>query len=109
MISHVLASMLFLLQSGSTAQAREAYAACLDDALRSNLESRASAAAFDRAATTGCAARAAAFRNAILAAETAAGSSRAEAEELANMEVEDLAGSMRDLYRFYLEDGSRPK
>ncbi len=109
MISHVLASLLLVLQPGSAAQARQAYAACLDDALRSNLESRASAAAFDRAATTSCAARAAAFRNAILTAETAAGSSRAEAEELADLEVEDLAGSMRDLYRFYLEDGSRPK
>lgn len=109
MISHVFASMLLVLQPGSVAQARQAYAACLDSTLRSQLETRASPAAFDRAATAACAGKAAVFRNAVLASEAAAGTSKAEAEELANMEVEDLGMSMRELYRVHLEDGTRPK
>ena len=109
MISVVLASMLLVMQGGSANQARHAYAQCLEKALRTHLESKTDPTGFDTALTATCAAQAAAYRNAVLAAETAAGSSRADAEDLANSEIEDLEANTKDLYRANLEAGTAPE
>jgi hypothetical protein len=109
MISFALASMLLVAQAGSAGQARQAYADCLDKSLRTHLESKTDPAAFDTALTSACAAQAAAYRNAILAAEQASGASAADAAELAGAEIEDLEANTKDLYRAHLEDNTRPQ
>lgn len=110
MISLALASMLLAAQSGQAiSQSRQAYADCMNRAMRAHLERKASPAVFDTAVSSSCAAQAAAYRSAVLAAETAAGSTPADAAELATLEVEDLETNTRDLYRAHLEDGTRPE
>jgi hypothetical protein len=102
MISIVLASML-LAQGGTASQARHAYGECLRQIMKTNLDTKTDPAAFDTAVAAGCAAEGAAYRNAVLAAEIAAGSNRADAEDLANSEIQDLKANISDLYRANLE------
>src|SRR3546814_13996228 len=74
MISLALASMLVLAQADAgLPQARRAYGDCLHRAVRSHLDSKTSPAAFDTGLATACAATEAAYRNAIMASEKAAG------------------------------------
>src|SRR3546814_6647635 len=72
-------------------------------------DSKTSPAAFDKGLATACAAKEAAYRNAIMASEKAAGASAAEAEELASMDIEDLETNTKDLYRLHMEQGTRPE
>src|SRR3546814_3559900 len=73
MISLALASMLVLAQADAgLPQARRAYGDCLNRAVRSHLDSKTSPAAFDKGLATACAAKEAAYRNAIMASEKAA-------------------------------------
>lgn len=110
MISLALASMLVLAQADAgLSQARRAYGDCLNRAVRTHLDSKTSPAAFDRALASACAAQETAYRNAIMATEKAAGTSAAEAEELAGMDIEDLETNTKDLYRLHMEQGTRPE
>src|SRR3546814_18968263 len=110
MISLALASMLVLAQADAgLPQARRAYGDCLNRAVRSHLDSKTSPAAFDKGLATACAAKEAAYRNAIMASEKAAGASAAEAEELASMDIADLETNTKDLYRLKVESKSEER
>ena len=110
MISLALASMLVLAQADAgLSQARRAYGDCLNRAVRSHLDSKTSPSTFDRTLASVCADKAAAYRSAIMASEKATGTSAAEAEELAGMDIEDLETNTKDLYRLHMEQGTRPE
>src|SRR3546814_18675882 len=102
--------MLVLAQADAgLPQARRAYGDCLNRAVRSQLDSKTSPAAFDKGLATACAAKEAAYRNALMASEKAAGASAAAAEELASMDIEDLETNTKDLDRLHMEQGTRPE
>ena len=110
MMSLALVSMLLLVQADvAVSQARRAYGDCLTSAVRSHLDKNSDPAAFDGALAGACAAQAAALRNAILASEKAAGSSDTDAEELAQIEIEDFETNTKDVYRLHLEQNTRPR
>src|SRR3546814_19010788 len=90
-------------------QALRAYGEGLNRAVPSHLDSKTRPAALDRGLATAWAAKEAAYRNAIMASERAAGASAAEAEELASMDIEDLETNTKDLYRLHMEQGTRPE
>ena len=103
MISLALAAMILAAQGGGAPQARHAYGECLRQTMQTHLETKTEPSAFDAALASACSAQAATYRNAVMAAEKAAGSSPADAQDLANSEIEDLEANTKDLYRANLE------
>ena len=75
--------------SDTTRETREAFTACLRAYVDSSLDSGTSAEEFAAQYPQQCAAEQAAFRAAIFRRETAARISQADAEEAANLEIED--------------------
>src|SRR3546814_8825079 len=91
MISLALASMLVLAQADAgLPQARRAYGDCLNRAVRSHPDSKTRTAAFDKGLATACAAKEAAYRNAIMASAKAAGASATARAEEHTSELQSL-------------------
>ena len=92
MFSSFLALMLMALggqATDTTRTAREAFTRCLQTFVQRSVDNRMSAADFETQYPQQCSAEQAAFREAIIRRDTAARISRADAEESANLEVED--------------------
>ncbi len=101
MLSPALATML-LLAANPAAQAREGYARCLKEFVRTGVEKKIEAAAFETELKSACLDKEAVFKNARLSADGAVGIKRAEsqnalAEEIAdyrNMAKEDFVAAV---------------
>ena len=92
MISSVLAIALSTVSaqaSDTTRSAREAFTACLRGYVDRSLDAGISAETFQTEYPQQCATQETAFKAAVVRRETAARASRADAEEAANLEVED--------------------
>ena len=92
MISTVIAMALAAAPaqaSDTTRSAREAFTACLRAFVESSIEANKSADAFQSEYPQQCTSQEAAFREAVIRRDTANRSTRANAEESANLEVED--------------------
>src|SRR6218665_1913301 len=91
MISSVLAvAMTAYMQPADTTRAsREAFTSCLRTYVERATSSRTTPADFATAYPQQCTEQQPAFRTAIIAREVASRSSRADAEESANLEIED--------------------
>ncbi len=92
MISSVLAIALSTISaqaSDTTRTAREAFTACLRGYVDRSLDAGIPAETFQTEYPQQCATQEAAFKAAVVRRETSARASRADAEEAANLEVED--------------------
>ena len=92
MISSVLAIALSTISaqaSDTTRSAREAFTACLRGYVDRSLDAGIPAETFQTEYPQQCATQETAFKAAVVRRETAARASRADAEEAANLEVED--------------------
>jgi len=92
MISSVLALVLAATAaqaSDTTRAARETFTACLRGYVDRSLDGGTTPEVFQTEYPQQCAAEQAAFRAAVIRRETSARVSRADAEEAANLEVED--------------------
>lgn len=100
MISSVLVVGLALMwqPADTTRPSREAFTGCLRTYVDSAMQRRASQADFDAAFPQQCATQQAAFRTAVIARERASRSTAAQAEESANMEVEDARTNFHDRF-----------
>ena len=92
----MFASTLALVAAAAAAQAsdttrasREAFTACLRTYVDRSIDQSMTQETFDREYPQQCAAQQSAFRDAIIRRETASRISRADAEEQANIEIED--------------------
>jgi hypothetical protein len=100
MISALLATMLLAPPSPSAiATARREYSACLSDFMKQGIKERIEAAAFDAGLVPACAAKEAAFRSVVIAADVAAGIKRTEAEGNAKFEIDDLQTNIKETFR----------
>ena len=84
--------------SDTTRASREAFTGCLRGYVADAMENRMDQAAFDREFPQACAAQQTAFRDSIIARETSLRASRAEAEDQANMEIEDARANFLDSF-----------
>jgi cell division septation protein DedD len=100
MISFVLAlhAAAFSMQSDTTRSSREAFTACLRRFVDSSLEANKTREEFTSLFPQACTPEQNAFRAAIIARDTANRSTRANAEDAANLEVEDARVNFNDRF-----------
>jgi hypothetical protein len=84
--------------SDTTRAAREAFTLCLRNYVNQSIEARKDQAAFDAEFPQQCATQEAAFRQAVIRRDTAMRATRANAEESANLEVEDARANFSDRF-----------
>jgi hypothetical protein len=104
MISSVLAVAMaaYMQPTDTTRASREAFTACLRTYVERVTQSRMPAAEFQTAYPQQCTAQQTAYHDAVIRREIASRSSRADAEESANMEVEDSRTNFRERYEMAL-------
>ncbi len=104
MISSVLvvAMAAWMQPTDTTRASREAFTGCLRTYVDRVTQSRMPAAEFTTAFPQQCTTQQTAFREAIIRREIASRSSRADAEESANMEIDDARTNFRERYEMAL-------
>ena len=95
MLSPALATML-LLAADPAVQAREGYARCLKEFVRSGVEKKLESAAFDSALKSACLDKEALFKNARMSADGAVGIKRAESQNALAEEVADYRNMAKE-------------
>ena len=91
-------AMLTMQASDTTRTARVAYTTCLRQFVDRSMQERMTQEAFDAAFPQQCQPQHSAFRAAIIARENALRATRANAEETANLEIEDSQVNQRDMF-----------
>ncbi|TMJ18692.1 MAG: hypothetical protein E6G92_02290 [Alphaproteobacteria bacterium] len=99
MIATAIAMLLSMQASDTTRASREAFTRCLGRFVDSSMEAGKTAAQFSAEFPQACATEQSAFRNAIIARDTASRSTRASAEESANAEIEDARFNFNDRFQ----------
>jgi len=85
----ILLSVAAFQASDTTRASREAFTACLRQFVEASIQSNKTQAAFDSEYPTQCAAQQAAYRAAVIRRDTASRIGQAEAQEAADLAVED--------------------
>lgn len=100
MISAALAMLMMAPPSPAVvATARRDYSACLSDFMKKSVKDKMEVAAFESGLVPACAAKEAAFRSTLVAADTAVGIKRADAEEGAKLEIDDMQTNIKEMFR----------
>ena len=86
------------VQSPAVAAPRKAYASCLTGFAKKAADDRMARQAFDTALAAACALEKAAFRQAVVADDMKRGAGRQDAEEGADLQIEDYLANIRDGY-----------
>lgn len=97
MLSSLLA-MAMAMQSDTTRADRETFARCLRQFVEASIRARKTAAQFETEYAQTCTAEQTAFREAIIRRDMGMRSTRASAEESANLEIEDARVNMAGLF-----------
>jgi len=93
----------------SMIQARQAYSNCLGSLLRADLKEKVAPDAFEAKLATACQPQADAFKRIIVAADVAAGISRASAEQGVAEEIGGLRDNASERYRDFFESKTAPR
>lgn len=99
MISALMIVPLLLAQQVMASAERGQFSSCMRAFIDAQLTDRATPETFDTAQASACAEQEAAYRRAYIAAAMRAGDNRADAEEGAGIEIEDLRENYKELYR----------
>ena len=99
MISTVLAMLMMAPSPAVIANARRDYSMCLDSFMKKGIKDKMEQAAFESGMVPACAAKEAAFRSVVVAADMAVGIKRADAEENATLEIDDIQLNIKELFR----------
>jgi cell division septation protein DedD len=97
-ISLLIATLALQGGADTTRTARVAYTTCLRQFVDRSMQERMTQEAFDAAFPQQCQPQLGAFRTAIIARENALRATRANAEETANLEIEDSQVNQRDMF-----------
>ena len=109
MISSVLALMLLAAPTpAEVSRARIDYNRCLGDHMTKSLKGDTTVDAFGAEARAACAAKEQAFRSLVIAVDTAAGFKRAEADDNATFEIDDMLANTVETFRSYRGSGKQP-
>jgi hypothetical protein len=99
MISSVLAMLMMAPSPAVIATARRDYSMCLDQFMKKGIKDKMETAAFESSLVPACAAKEAAFRTVVVAADIAVGIKRADAEENARFEIDDIQANIKETFR----------
>lgn len=99
MISSVLAMLMMAPSPAVIATARRDYSMCLADFMKKGIKDKMEPTAFEAGLLPACAAKETAFRTVVVAADVAVGIKRADAEENAKLEIEDLQINVKETFR----------
>jgi len=99
MLSSLLA-LAMAMQSDTTRSAREAFTRCLSQFVDSSVTARKTAEQFRTEYAQACTAEQNAFREAIIRREMSTRSTRASAQESANLEVQDARDNFSQRFEF---------
>jgi len=97
MLSSLLA-LAMAMQSDTTRASREAFTRCLRQVVESSVQARKTAEQFQAEYAQACMTEQAAFREAMIRRDMAMRSTRASAQESADMEVEDARTNLAGLF-----------
>jgi phenylalanyl-tRNA synthetase alpha subunit len=95
----LIAATLSMQASDTTRAAREGFTRCLRTFVESSAHASKTLEQFNAEFPQACATQQAAFRQAIIARDMSSRSTRAGAEEAANLEVEDARANFNDLFQ----------
>ena len=104
MLSSLLA-LAMAMQSDTTRASREAFTGCLRQFVNSSLQARKTAEQFRTEYAQACTAEQTAFHAAIVRREMGMRSTRANAQESANLEVEDARTNFREQFEMAATPG----
>jgi hypothetical protein len=99
MISSVLAMLMMAPSPAVIATARRDYSMCLDAFMKKSIKDKMETPAFEAGLAPACAAKEAAFRTVVVAADVAVGIKRADAEENAKFEIDDIQLNIKETFR----------
>lgn len=97
MLSSLLA-LAMAMQSDTTRASREAFTRCLRQFVESSMQAHKTAEQFQTEYAQACRAEQTAFREAMIRRDMGMRSTRANAEESANLEIEDARSNMAGLF-----------
>ncbi len=96
MISSALATLILLAAPAATGQARENYARCLKDLVRTSIEQKVDATAFESTLAAGWKDKEAVFKNSHIASDVAMGLKRAAAEKAMADKIADYRAMAKE-------------
>ena len=109
MISSAIAMLLVVAAPGNpAAQSREGYARCLKELVRSSVEKKIDASAFDAALAAACRDKEAAFKAAMVGSDVAMGIKRAVAEQGIQSEITDYRSMAKEDFKAELASAPKP-
>lgn len=103
----LMSAALSMQASDTTRASREAFQRCLGTFVDGAVRTQKPLATFNTEFPQACAAEQAAFRNAIIARDTASRATRAGAEDAANLEIEDARFNFNE--RFQMAQPATPR
>ena len=109
MISTLLALLLGPAQIDAVNRARTDYSRCVTTQMKTSLKERADEAGFQASLAAACGGKAQVLRSASIAADTSMGIKRADAEEGAQMELDDILLNAKENFVAHKEGNTYPE
>lgn len=108
MISSALALMLLAAAPNSATQSREAYARCLKEVVKTSVEKKLEAVAFDSALASACRDKETLFKTNMISADLAMGLKRASSEKAMSEEIADYRTMAKEDFKAALAEAPKP-
>lgn len=94
--------------TGNVDTTRAAFTKCLREHLKKSLEAKMGDAEYEMAVKSTCETERAAFRTAVIAANRAGGDSAADAQDNADMQIDDYHANFTDKFKDYSSTNTMP-
>lgn len=108
LIASILMVAMAPAPAGNVDTTRAAFTKCLRTHLKKQLEAKVGEAEFEISVKSACDAEQTAFNAAVTAANRAAGDSQADAEENAQMQIDDYYANFTDKFKDYASTNTLP-
>ena len=108
LITTIVLALMVQSPSATVDTTRAAFTKCLRDDMKKSLEAKMGEAEYEMAMKSNCSAERDAFRAAVIAFDKASGDSQANAEDNADMQVEDYHANFTDKFKDYASSNTLP-
>jgi len=108
LIASILLAAMAPAPAGNVDTTRAAFTKCLRAHLKKQLEAKVTEAEFELSVKSACDAEQSAFKAAVTATNRAGGDSQADAEENAQMQIDDYHANFTDKFKDYASTNTMP-
>jgi hypothetical protein len=108
LIASILLAAMAPAPAGNVDTTRAAFTKCLREHLKKQLEAKVTEAEFELSVKSACDAEQSAFKAAVTATNRAGGDSQADAEENAQMQIDDYHANFTDKFKDYASTNTMP-